>query len=67
MNYFQAIFFFFQSSDQLPVPQTAESRMAKMKKKISSPLMKRRSLGGGKYFASFPLVRLKAINFCPCF
>ncbi|XP_068710197.1 protein FAM13A-like isoform X2 [Montipora foliosa] len=36
-----------QSSDQLPVPQTAESRMAKMKKKISSPLMKRRSLGGG--------------------
>ncbi|KAJ7381069.1 Protein fam13a [Desmophyllum pertusum] len=36
-----------QGSDQLPVPQTSESRMAKMKKKISSPLVKRRNLSGG--------------------
>jgi len=34
----------------LPVPQTSESRMAKMKKKISSPLVKRRNLSGGKVF-----------------
>lgn len=38
----------FKGSDQLSVPQTSESRMAKMKKKISSPLIKRRNLSGGK-------------------
>lgn len=36
-----------QGSDQLSVSQTSESRMAKMKKKISSPLPKRRSTGSG--------------------
>lgn len=36
-----------QGSDQLTVSQTSESRMAKMKKKISSPLPKRRSTGSG--------------------
>lgn len=30
------------------MPPTAESRMAKMKKKISSPLVRRRNLSGGK-------------------
>ncbi|XP_020612830.1 protein FAM13A-like [Orbicella faveolata] len=36
-----------QGSDQLSVPQTSESKIAKMKKKISSPLVKRRNLSGG--------------------
>lgn len=36
-----------QGSDQLSVPQTTESRMAKMKKKISSPLLKRRNPSDG--------------------
>lgn len=36
-----------QGSDQLSVPQTQESRMAKMKKKIASPLLKRRNQSGG--------------------
>lgn len=30
------------------MPQTQESRMAKMKKKIASPLLKRRNQSGGK-------------------
>lgn len=36
-----------QSPEQLPVPQTAETRMAKMKKKISSPLLKRKNISSG--------------------
>lgn len=41
---------FLKGSDQLSVPQTTESRMAKMKKKISSPLLKRRNLSDGEIF-----------------
>lgn len=41
---------FLKGSDQLSVPQTTESRMAKMKKKISSPLLKRRNLNDGEIF-----------------
>ncbi|KAK2566202.1 Protein FAM13A [Acropora cervicornis] len=36
-----------QSPEQLPVPPTAETRMAKMKKKISSPLLKRKNISSG--------------------
>lgn len=39
-----------QSPEQLPVPQTAETRMAKMKKKISSPLLKRKNISSGELF-----------------
>lgn len=38
-----------QSPEQLPVPQTAETRMAKMKKKISSPLLKRKNISSGEF------------------
>ncbi|EDO47842.1 predicted protein, partial [Nematostella vectensis] len=36
----------YYASDQLPVPQTTESKMAKMRKKIQSPLVKRKGPQG---------------------
>lgn len=44
------------------MPQTSESRMAKMKKKISSPLVKRRNLSGGKLISTLPLIVMHPKN-----